>query len=90
MKKILLLKFFGLVQGVGFRYGVKSLTLDLNLKGFVKNLDDGSVEVVIEGEEQDLKEFLAKIRQNFSKSIKKLNLQWLESKGEFQNFEIKF
>ncbi len=40
----------GLVQGVGFRYFVYRHAIELNLKGYAKNLFDGSVEVVVEGE----------------------------------------
>ncbi|HLR76493.1 MAG TPA: acylphosphatase, partial [Balneolaceae bacterium] len=39
----------GKVQGVGFRYFVRTNASDMNLKGWVKNLSDGRVEAVFEG-----------------------------------------
>ena len=44
----------GLVQGVGFRAYIANIARKLGLKGFVKNLDDGSVLIVAEGEEESL------------------------------------
>jgi len=47
----------GIVQGVGFRYFVRSCALKNNIKGLVRNLQDGSVEIFAEGEEVDLSNF---------------------------------
>ncbi len=44
----------GLVQGVGFRYATRSIATQLGLKGWVRNLPSGSVEVVAQGSEQDV------------------------------------
>jgi acylphosphatase len=41
----------GLVQGVGFRYFVSEVALSLALKGWVRNMEDGSVEALFDGEE---------------------------------------
>jgi len=46
----------GLVQGVGFRYFVQRAAAELGLTGYVKNLDDGAVEVYAVGAEAPLKE----------------------------------
>lgn len=51
-------KFYGRVQGVGFRYFVYTKAYTLGLSGYVKNLDDGSVEAEVEGEEQIIHKFL--------------------------------
>ncbi len=47
-------RVFGFVQGVGFRYFVRKNALRLELSGYAKNLADGSVEVVAEGEEKNI------------------------------------
>lgn len=47
-------RVFGFVQGVGFRYFVRKNALKLELSGYAKNLADGSVEVVAEGEEKNI------------------------------------
>jgi len=52
----------GIVQGVGFRYFVRSCALKNNIKGLVRNLQDGSVEIFAEGEEVDLSNFIEEVR----------------------------
>lgn len=52
-------RFYGRVQGVGFRYFVYTKAVLLNLNGYVKNLDDGSVEADVEGEVEKIFEFLS-------------------------------
>ncbi|MGE9266843.1 MAG: acylphosphatase, partial [Verrucomicrobiales bacterium] len=54
-KKII---FTGRVQGVGFRYQTKQLALGFDLTGTVRNLPDGSVELIIAGEAPELADFL--------------------------------
>jgi len=46
------LRIYGVVQGVGFRYFVRKQALTLGLAGYAKNMPDGSVEVVLEGENE--------------------------------------
>jgi acylphosphatase len=53
----------GLVQGVGYRYFALKRAEELSLRGFVRNLPDGSVEVVAEGEQELLAEFETKLRE---------------------------
>lgn len=56
--------FGGKVQGVFFRATVKNHAEDLNIKGFVRNLPDGSVEMKAIGEEKRLKKLIENIKQN--------------------------
>ncbi len=51
----------GLVQGVGFRPYVFALATSRGLRGFVSNLADAGVEVVVEGEESALREFVEEL-----------------------------
>jgi len=53
--------FTGRVQGVGFRYAVKQLALGFDVVGWVKNLSDGSVELQIMGELDEVDEFIKEI-----------------------------
>ncbi|HEV3167094.1 MAG TPA: acylphosphatase [Isosphaeraceae bacterium] len=48
----------GRVQGVGFRYTTRELAADFTVSGFVRNLRDGKVEVVVEGENAEIAAFL--------------------------------
>ncbi|MFH1456422.1 MAG: acylphosphatase [archaeon] len=49
---------YGTVQGVFFRKFVKDNAVNLGVKGYVKNLDDGSVEAVLIGEEEKVEELI--------------------------------
>jgi acylphosphatase len=54
--------FSGRVQGVGFRFTVQSLARGFEVAGFVRNLPDGRVELLAEGDSDELDTFLASIR----------------------------
>jgi acylphosphatase len=49
----------GIVQGVFFRAAARRAATDLNLTGWVRNMDDGRVEAVLEGEESDVEKMIA-------------------------------
>lgn len=54
----------GKVQGVGFRYTVKQIATGFDVCGSVRNLQDGRVELKVEGEAEEVDEFLEEIRQS--------------------------
>ncbi len=58
MKKGAIIKVYGRVQGVGFRYYTQKKAIELGIKGFVQNKPDGSVYIEAEGEEEDLDKFI--------------------------------
>jgi acylphosphatase len=82
--------YSGRVQGVGFRYTVREIAVESGVSGWVKNLGDGRVEVVAEGEEQVLKDFLSMIRDNFSPAVHTIEVSWEPATGSFRDFFIKF
>lgn len=62
---------YGRVQGVGFRYFVYNLALKLKFNGSVKNLSDGSVEIVIDSSREE--EILKEIKKgNFFSHVEKI------------------
>ncbi len=61
--KRLYLRVYGMVQGVGFRYFVYRIAKNLDIKGFVRNMPDGSVEIEAEGEERSLDEFVKRVNE---------------------------
>ena len=58
MKKAAIIKVFGKVQGVGFRYYTNKKAIELNLVGFVQNKPDGSVFIEAEGDDTNLLTFI--------------------------------
>ncbi|MEK6732023.1 MAG: acylphosphatase [Candidatus Omnitrophota bacterium] len=83
--------YSGHVQGVGFRYSVQDIAMNLGVTGWVKNLEDRSVEVVAEGEHKALEEFLDKISKSYiGRYIKDMDVSWEKPEGEFDSFEVAF
>lgn len=80
----------GTVQGVGFRFSAQSRASALGLKGWVKNLDDGRVEVLCEGAEPDIKAFLEKMISIFGTYISHTDIEWANATGEYEGFDIRF
>ena len=56
-------KFTGRVQGVGFRWNVKDVSSGHSVTGYVKNLSDGSVEMLAEGEEDEVLSFFVGVEE---------------------------
>ena len=89
MKKRLTVYFSGSVQGVGFRFMAQRISKRFEVLGFVRNLPNGQVQLVSEGEEDNLKDFLNSIRDsNLKSNIRQIDVEWSEFKGEFQVFGI--
>lgn len=90
MKKRLHVFYSGRVQGIGFRYTALDIARQQKVCGWVKNLDDGKVEITAEASEDILNRFLEEIKQVFSRYINDVNIEWLPASGEFSDFEIGF
>ncbi len=81
----------GMVQGVGFRFFVRGQAGSRGLKGWVKNLPDGTVEILAEGGEELLEDFINRVRQGPTfGSVSGLTLEWVEPSGLYTNFNITF
>ena len=81
--------YSGSVQGVGFRYAVKSLARGFEVTGTVRNLPDGRVELLAEGARVELEEFRRTIRDSeLGHFIRLEEPSWGETKNEFRGFEI--
>ncbi|MBP9758425.1 di-trans,poly-cis-decaprenylcistransferase [Candidatus Dojkabacteria bacterium] len=92
-EKIIDVSVFGRVQGVNFRNNVLNVAKSLRLKGFVENIEDGSVHILAVGSEGSLLELLKWCQQGSMLSkVEGMNYKWLEDNqktSEFDNFSIK-
>lgn len=77
------------MQGVFFRASTQREAKRLGLTGWVKNLPDGAVEFLAEGEEQELKELLAWAQRGPSAArVERVDSRWRSFTGEFVDFRI--
>jgi acylphosphatase len=79
----------GRVQRVGYREHVYDEAFERNISGYVKNLKNREVEIVAEGSEQDLRDFINAI--NIIQrpiAVKSFTVRWEEATGEYADFEI--
>jgi acylphosphatase len=90
MKKRVHVTYEGRVQGVGFRFTCQRIAEDLMLGGWARNMPDGNVEVIAEGEEKRLNTFLSDISKNMARYISRDNVAWESFKGECKGFNIRF
>ena len=81
--------YSGRVQGVGFRYSVRTVASGYDVVGTVRNLADGRVELVGEGTESELQSFRQGIRESgLEHFIQNEEVLWGEAENEFRGFEI--
>jgi acylphosphatase len=81
----------GRVQGVNFRYYTRQQARQLGVTGYVRNVWDGTVEVVAEGPRQQLGQLVQWLHRGPSMAfVEKVDAQWLPATGEFQSFEVRF
>lgn len=89
MKKRLEVNISGRVQMIMFRDFAKRKADSLGLTGTAENLNDGSVFVVAEGEEEKLQKFLGYLKKGplFAR-VERIDENWLSFAGEFNDFKI--
>lgn len=81
----------GIVQGVNFRYYTQREAKKYSVTGWVRNLPDGSVAALLEGEEEDVEAMIQWCRHGPpSAHVTELIVQPEEYRGEFQSFSVKF
>ena len=79
----------GRVQRVGYREHVYDETFERDVSGYVKNLENGEVEIVAEGSEKDLRDFISAI--NIIQrpiAVRSFTVRWEEATGGYATFEI--
>ena len=80
----------GRVQGVGFRYTTASLARRFPVQGYVKNLRNGTVEVIVDGPEAEVRVFLDEIASSFAGYISDCDREEVDLGEVFRDFRIRF
>jgi len=89
MKRIHII-YSGRVHGVGFRFTAVDLAIRNKLTGWVKNTLDGKVEIVVEGEETELDQYLTAIESIMKIYIREKSIYCEPTTGEFVDFRIEY
>ena len=88
MNKIARLIITGKVQGVGFRAFVRNRAMKNNVTGWVKNQDDGSVEALFSGSQEDINKLLEITRRGTPWSkVSDINVKYSDDDIDFYSFE---
>ena len=89
MKRITV-HFTGTVQGVGFRYTTCRVAERFSVTGLVRNLPDGSVEMVAEGEDAEVDKFLQAVQQAMAGYLRETQVAESPGTNEFSTFSVAF
>ncbi len=82
--------YSGRVQGVGFRYTARSIAQQFAVTGYVKNLADGRVELVVEGRAEEIRAMLHALRTEMGHYIRDVRETPSRASGGFSGFDVRF
>ncbi|CAN5696190.1 acylphosphatase [soil metagenome] len=82
-------RFSGHVQGVGFRYTTQDIAARFTVRGTVRNLPDGQVELIVEGTGREIDGLIAAINERMGPFIRSVKTSTLPATGEFSDFSIR-
>ena len=80
--------FSGTVQGVGFRYTAQRYAIKIGLNGWVKNLVDGRVEMMVDGDKGKIEHLIENLKKHFGRYIQNCDVFYSGDIGGFTNFQI--
>jgi acylphosphatase len=81
----------GLVQGVFYRYSTQQKAQELGVNGWVRNLQDGSVECLLEGKRESVEDLIRWLYHGPPGArVENITTQWKEYKGTMKGFAIKY
>ncbi len=91
MNKQIILKIHGRVQMVMYRDSARRQAKKIGLTGWVMNKPDGMVELIAEGKEENLKQFIDWCYNGpILAKVNKIDINWQEATGQFKEFNIKY
>ena len=82
--------YTGDVQGVGFRATAERIARDYPVTGWVKNLADGRVQLLVEGPADAVRDFLQAVRGHWKKNIKKEQIEERPVSGKYKDFRARY
>jgi acylphosphatase len=82
--------FTGNVQGVGFRFTAHRIAKLHQIKGYVRNLPDGTVEMLTQGYAEDVDECIEDIKESFAGYIRETRIEELPIEPHYADFKITF
>jgi acylphosphatase len=82
--------FTGHVQGVGFRYAARGTARQYRVSGYVRNLPDGTVEMLVQGAPADIDNYLHDVQQEFAGHIHETQIEPAPVNPRHKSFEIAF
>ena len=82
--------FIGRVQGVGFRFTAHRIAKRCQLTGFVRNLSDGTVEMLAQGQPEDVDDCIRDIEESFSGYVRETKTEEIPPDTRYRNFKITF
>jgi len=82
--------YSGRVQGVGFRYTARSIARQFAVSGYVKNLPDGRVELVVEGKSEEIRAMLSAVQAEMGRYIREVRETPSRASGRFSSFDVRF
>ena len=85
-----IIRYYGRVQGVGFRYTTCRIATGYNITGYVKNMPDGSVECIVEGNSKELNLFISEINSQMSGHIIKSQMSTTPATNRFRDFSVRY
>ncbi len=89
MKKHIII--YGRVQGVGFRHFIKTHAKKLGVNGWAKNLDNGTVEAMFEGDEQSVQQLIERCRKGpVTGFVEKMDIEDEQGETSYSGFKIVF
>jgi len=83
-------RFTGIVQGVHFRDYTRRFANQQKVCGWVRNMSDGSVQAVFEGDKHNIEEVVRRLREEHPRArIERVEVQWGECRDEYAKFFIR-
>ena len=82
--------YSGRVQGLGFRFTVRQLAEQFAVSGYVRNLSDGRVQLVVEGQSAELQRLQDAIAERMGDHICDVDVDVRPAIGEFSGFEVRY